>query len=70
MEAMLDGCDTFVWLPTGYSKSLCYQALPFMFDHRQGLENAGKSCAALDIPLLALMVDQVTSLHSKALSAA
>ena len=64
MEAMLDRRDTFVWLPTGYGKSLCYQALPFMFDHRQGFVNTGTSCAALVIsPLLALMVDQVTSLR-------
>ena len=60
MEAMLDGRGTFVWLLTGYGKSLCYKALPFMFDHRQGLVNTGKSCAALVSPLLALMVDQVT----------
>ena len=31
-EAVFNGHNVFVWLPTGYGKSLCYQALPFMMD--------------------------------------
>ena len=48
-----------------HCKSLCYQALPFIVDHKRGLVNTERSCAALVIsPLLALVVDQVTSLRS------
>ena len=62
VETTLGRRDMFLWLPTGYGKSLCYYVLPFMFDHRQGLVNIGRSCAALVIsPLLTLMVNQVTS---------
>ena len=25
-----------LWLPTGYGKSICYEVLPFIFDHKRG----------------------------------
>jgi len=60
MKAAFDGHDVFMWLPTGYGKSLCYQALPFMIDSKLGLVDTGKSSVVLVIsPLIALMVDQV-----------
>ena len=63
--AVYEGKDVFVRLPTGFGKSLCYQVLPFVFDHKLGLIGSGSSSAVLVIsPLLSLMVDQVQSLRS------
>ena len=62
-----EGRDVFVWLPTGYGKSLCYQVLPFLFDH------AGRRTDSLVIvvsPLVSLMVDQVHVLRQKGVKAA
>ncbi len=41
MEAIrhvYEGKGTFVWLPTGFGKSICYEVLPFMFDYRKSRE--------------------------------
>ena len=66
VEAIYNGKDVFVWLPTGFGKSLCFQVLPFMMDHKLGLIGTKKSCSVLIIcPLLALMMDQVQSLRRK-----
>ena len=65
MKAVYDGHDVFMWLPTGYDKSLCYQALLFIMDYKLGLVDTGKSSAVIVIsPLVALMIDQVKSLRS------
>ena len=59
MEAIYAGRDVFMWLPTGYGKSICYQALPFLLDCKRGV-----LCSLVIVvsPLIALMIDQVTSL--------
>ena len=46
-------CTKAARLPTGYGKSLCYQALPFLMDYKKGLLDSGKSCGVLVVsPLL------------------
>ena len=63
VKAVYEGNDVFVWLPTGFGKSLCYQILPFVFDHKLGLIGSGMSSAVLVVsPLVSLMVDQVQKL--------
>ena len=69
MEAILSFLnkkDVFVVLPTGYGKSLCFGALPKIFD--KVLRKSG-SIALIISPLVALMNDQVASFQSKGVSA-
>ena len=62
-----EGKDVFLWLPTGFGKSLCYELLPFVFDYRYGKRN---SAVIVISPLISLMVDQVSSLRSRSVRAA
>ena len=71
VKAVHEGKDVFVWLPTGFGKSLCYQILPFVFDHKLGLIGTGKSIAVLVVsPLVSPMVGQVQKLRSRGAKAA
>ena len=31
---LYNGKDVFLWLPTGFGKSICYEVLPFLFDYK------------------------------------
>ena len=55
IEAIYTGRDVFMWLPTGYGKSICYQALPFIMDCKRGV-----LCSLVIVvsPLLALSDDR------------
>ena len=73
IKAIYDGCDAFIWLPTGYGKSICYQCLPFLFDFKLGkvdLPPLYQSVVVVISPLLSLMIDQVTSLRDRGVQAA
>ena len=67
IHAIYGGKDVFMFLPTGFGKSVCYQVLPFVFDHKLGLV-AGSSIIVVS-PLIALMVDQVRSLRQNGVGA-
>ena len=65
IKSIYEGNNTFVWLPTGYGKSLCYQALPFVMDHKRGLVGTDRNSGVLVIsPLVALIADQIQQLRS------
>ncbi len=65
-QAAYQGKSVFVWLPTGFGKSICYQALLFVLDHKLGLVDTPRSSTVLVAsPLTALMVDQVQKLRSR-----
>ena len=49
----------FVWLLTGFGKSLCYQALPFMMEHKMG--QLGGCAMLVVVRLVALLINQVGS---------
>ncbi len=71
IRAVYNGKDVFVWLPTGFGKSFCYEMLPFVMDHKLGRVSTTCSSVVLVIsPLIALMVDQVISLRRRGIRAA
>ena len=71
IHAIYSGSDVFVWLPTGFGKSMCFHTLPFVFDYKLELVSASKrSVVVVVAPLVALMVDQVQSLRAKGVEAA
>jgi len=73
IKATYEGSDVFLWLPTGYGKSICYQVLPFLFDCKLNRTNSlpkQQSMVLVVSPLISLMVDQVKKLLSSGVSAA
>ncbi len=72
LKLLSEGRDVFVWFPTGYGKSLCYQLLPFLIDYKLGNTDAPlvvRSVVLVVSPLVSLMIDQVRSLSSRGVPA-
>ena len=70
IQYVYDGKDVFVWLPTGFGKSMCYQVLPYLFDAKLGSQVDSPSAVLVISPLVSLMVDQVRSLRLRGSRAA
>lgn len=72
IHTVYSGRDVFVWLPTGFGKSVCFQVLPFVFDYKSNVSASAvkRSVVIVVAPLVALMVDQVESLRAKGVDAA
>ena len=76
LMAVCNGKDVFVWLPTGFGKSLCYEVLPFVMDCKLGRVDSQSdeysACCSVVLvisPLISLMVDQVLSLRRRGVDA-
>ena len=70
MQLIYKGRDAFVWLPSSFSKSLCYETLPFLCDWKLGRVDCKPSVVIVISPLVVLMVDQVNSLRQRKVQAA
>ena len=57
----------FSWLLTGFGKSLCYEALPYVIDYKPRTD---RRMVLVISPLVSLMIDQVRSLYARIVPAA
>jgi RecQ family ATP-dependent DNA helicase len=64
-----NGKDVFLWLPTGFGKSVCYEVLPFVMDRKRESEQGSHSIVLVISPLVSLMIDQVSSLRQRGVTA-
>ena len=62
IKYVVEGNDVFVWLPTGFGKSIIYESLPFVFDR---LKKVSNSVVLVVSPLISLMLDQAKSLAKR-----
>ena len=63
------GKDVFVCLLTGFSESISFQILPFLFDHKRALVDGKKRSCVIVSPRIALKVDQVRNLRKSGVQA-
>ena len=67
IKSVCDGKDVFLWLPTGFGKSLCYEVLPFVLGYKLDKQD----CLVIVVsPLVSLMTDQVQSLRRRSVKCA
>ena len=57
IKCIRDGEDVFLWLPTGFGKSICYETLPFVFNYKHSDSGTGGGCSVVLVvsPLVSLV---------------
>lgn len=70
LKAVYDGKDVLAVLPTGYGKSLIFQAAPFLLSAREDIDVDGTDRVILIVtPLNSIMMDQCMHLCEREISA-
>ncbi len=64
------GLDVFAVLPTGSGKSLCFVALPLVFEKLRGDQGLSSIVVVYNSPLISLMKDQVQKYNGKGVKCA
>ena len=72
IRCLYEGYDVFLWLPTGFGKSICFECLPYLFDFK--LDRKEDACCRSVVLVISLLVslisDQVSSLRKRGVAAA
>ena len=63
IKCIHDGKDVFLWLPTGFGKSICYETLPFVFNYKHSDGGTCGSCSVVLVvsPLVSLIMEAIAA---------
>ena len=72
LDVIYNGRDVFLWLPTGFGKSIRYKTLLLVYNYKHTNSGTSSGCSIVLVvsPLVSLMMDQVAGLRSCEVSAA
>ena len=62
IKCIYDGKDVFLWLPTGFGKSICYEtAVCFNYKHSDGGTGSGCTVVVVVSPLVSLIMGAIAT---------
>ena len=66
IKYIYDGKDVFLWLPTGFGKSICYETLPFVLNYKHSDGGTGGGCSVVLVvsPFVSLIMKPSSRKHS------
>ena len=63
IKYIYDEKDVFLWLPTGFGKSICYETLPFVSNYKHSDGGTGGGCSVVLVvsPLVSLIMEAIAA---------